>query len=245
MPILISPCSTTFVPSTEAFTSGKRAQGLGAGAHEEGHEGEFGLVALLEFAFGRRAQLRDVRHVGFVDRVDVRRDALREHHVLGDALAHHAHRLHLVTAEVDALARHRGLEDRVRHRGGAGCVRLPARARAAGGDRRQNIALADAPAGSGAAHRGQIDVVLPRQPPHQGRAANRLAVSALCRRGGWRRAGAPRGSSLDAFFGRAILRPRGRLFLHGCRRGRRRSRARRIDHRDDGFDRAPFAPRQS
>src|ERR1700677_1035700 len=40
----------------------------------------------------------------------MRRNVLRRDHVLGDALTHDGHRLHFVIAEVDALARHGGLE---------------------------------------------------------------------------------------------------------------------------------------
>ena len=49
MPMLISLCRTTLVPSSEAFTVGIRAQAFDRGAHEKRHVGELGLVALLEF----------------------------------------------------------------------------------------------------------------------------------------------------------------------------------------------------
>ena len=70
----------------------------------------------------------------------MRRDPLRQHHVLGDALAHHAHRLHLVTAEIDALARHGRLEDGVRPGAARGRVRWTG-GRGAGRDGGQKILL--------------------------------------------------------------------------------------------------------
>ena len=49
--------------------------------------------------------------------------------MLGNALAHHAHRLHLVMAEIDSLARHGRFEERVLAAGASGGrVRLPQKA---------------------------------------------------------------------------------------------------------------------
>ena len=61
---------------------------------DERQEGQRIAVARLEFGLVALAHLGDLGHVGLVDRGDVRRNALAHHHVLGDALPHHAHRFH-------------------------------------------------------------------------------------------------------------------------------------------------------
>ena len=77
---------------------------------EKGHERQLGLVALFKFILRLSAQDGHLSHVDFVDRIDVRGNALRRHHVLGDSLPHGAHRLDFVIAEVNLFPRHRGFE---------------------------------------------------------------------------------------------------------------------------------------
>ncbi len=84
----------------------KGAQGLDSGADEERHEGELGAGLRLELVFHFGAQRGNAADVHFLDGIDVRRNALREHHVLGDALPHDGHGLHFVMAEIHPLARH-------------------------------------------------------------------------------------------------------------------------------------------
>ena len=84
---------------------GKGAQGFHGGAHEERHEGELGAAGFFELRFHFGAQGGDGGHVRFVHGIDVRGDVLREHHVLGDALAHDGHGLDFVMAEVHFFAR--------------------------------------------------------------------------------------------------------------------------------------------
>src|SRR4029077_1787732 len=65
---------------------GEGAQAGYGGFYEEGHEGQLGFVALLEFVLGLGAQRGHFGHVDFVDGVDVRGDVFGGDHVLGDAL---------------------------------------------------------------------------------------------------------------------------------------------------------------
>src|SRR3989442_274129 len=108
------------------------AQPLDAGAYEEGREGQLGIEALLELILGAVPQLNDAGHVHLIHGVHVGRDALGNHHVLGDALPHHGHGLHFVAPKVDALARHGILERHMHHCAG--------RARYSGGERRRRRA---------------------------------------------------------------------------------------------------------
>ena len=77
----------------------KRAQRAGDRLGDERQERQLRAVALVRRLL-LLAQLRDTREVHFEHRVDVRRGPPAEHHVLGDLLAHHAHR-----HDLDGLAR--------------------------------------------------------------------------------------------------------------------------------------------
>jgi hypothetical protein len=111
IPMLHSLCRTNVRAIHGRVHRGKGAQGLDGGAHEERHEGELGAAGLRTWPSSWRAGRRsgDVR---FVHGVNVRGDALREHHVLGDALPHDGHGLDFVMAEVHFFARHGIFEDR-------------------------------------------------------------------------------------------------------------------------------------
>ena len=137
--------------------------------------------------------------------------------MLGDALAHHAHRLGFVVAEINPLARDgifqrrmrdgasrpaaARLEQPERQRGsadGAAARRGRRGLRAARFDRGENIFLADAPARAAALHRGEIHVVFFGKLPDQRGTANFLAVAALRRGGAGAAAGRWSGSGVGA-----------------------------------------------
>ncbi len=182
------------------------AQRLHAGADKEGHVSELGAVFGFERGLGAFADFGDARHVRFVDGVDVRRNVLGGHHVLGNALAHHAHGLRLILAEIDPLARHGVLQHGMRQRAASSRRRGRSRCWRRGewrrrGKRRcwsggfcaacrqsvQNIFLADAPARAASFHGRQIHVVFLRELADQRRAANFLAVATCLLRGCRRR----------------------------------------------------------
>ena len=104
------------------------------------------------------------REVDLEHRVDVRRRPPARHHVLGDAPAHHAHRLDPPAW----IGRHRRLrrDRQVDARPAATC------------HKRQHIGLRDTAGVTGAHERGQVDPVLGGESPHDRR------WSARCRRGG-------------------------------------------------------------
>src|SRR5712664_73435 len=243
-----------------------RAQPGDRGLHEEGHERQLGLVALFEFVLGLRAQGSHLGHVDFIDRVHVRGNALRRHHVLGDALPHGAHRLHFVIAEVHLFARHCRFEryvhlsagyprrggrwwwrgPRRRRRSGSGVSRRGGSRRGSSGDHRFDILFADSPTRAGTLHRGEVYAVFFGHTPHQRRTVNPLARgtrgnrTSRNRRGGRSRGRGPRHCRCWRRSDRRFCRSR-RSRLHGrwCRgRG-----ARRINNADNRLNRhgLPFA----
>ena len=105
------------------------------------------------------AQRAHPPEVHFVDRIHVRRRARAEHHVLGDLLAHHAHR-----DDRHLLAR---LERGAGDRGGGGGTRASARGAAgaaarAGLDVAEDVLLGHPPAEAGAVDLRDVDVVVAR-----------------------------------------------------------------------------------
>src|SRR6266851_8653539 len=244
----------------------KRAQPRDRGLHEEGHERQLGLVALFEFVLGLRAQGSHLGHVDFVDRVHVRGNTLRRHHVLGDALPHGAHRLHFVIAEVHLFARHCRFEryvhlsagyprrggrwwwrgPRRRRRSGSGVSRRGGSRRGSSGDHRFDILFADSPARAGTLHSGKVDAMLLGHAPYQRRTVNPLARGTRgsgCsrnRRGGRNRSPGPWWCLGWSSGGRSLYGS-GRSCL--CRRWRRGCGARRINNADNRLNRhgLPFA----
>ena len=103
----------------------KCAQGFHRSAHEKRHERQLCSAGLFELILHLRAQCGDARDVYFVHGIHMRRNALREHHVFGDALPHHGHRLDFIVPEVHFFARHGILKHR--GRGGAAARRRRSR----------------------------------------------------------------------------------------------------------------------
>src|SRR5271166_6269858 len=70
---------------------GELANAVYHGAREERREGELVAGGLLELRFHPFAQLYDARDIHLKDTVHVGAGALRQHHVLGNLLAHYRH----------------------------------------------------------------------------------------------------------------------------------------------------------
>ena len=116
------------------------AQAIDRGLGDERREGELGAGALV-LVLLRLADLVDAAVVHLEHRVDVRRGVLAEHHVLGDLLAHHRHRLDAIRRPCASPAA--GVGRRRARRGGGHRSRGTG---AAGLDERQDVALGDAAA---------------------------------------------------------------------------------------------------
>ena len=219
----------------------KRAQSGYRGFHEERHKGQLGFVALLKFLFRLGTQHRDFGHVHFIDRIHVRGNALRGHHVLGDSLPHGAHRLDFVIAEVNLLPRHRGFKRHVRLCAGSTRCGRGSRGRHQNGpcrgnrnDRRSSrgsprghddcfdVLLADAPACARPLYRCEVNAVLLGHAADQRRAVDALA--GRTRRGNGRSRCHSHGSrGRRPWHWRGRFRRGGRLGFRGsC--GRRRGR---------------------
>ena len=134
MPMLHSLCSTTFVPSTDEFTVGNARSASTAARMKNGMNVSLVPDCPLEFFLGFARSAAIGGNIHFVHRIHVRRNALRQHHVLRDPLPHHGHRLHFVIAEVHFLARYSRLQHAAGERrlplagGGGGAVRAGAAA---------------------------------------------------------------------------------------------------------------------
>ena len=200
----------------------------------------------------------------------MRGDALGRNHVLGDALPHRAHGLHLVVPEIDLLARHRGFQGDVRQPSGhSGCgarwrrrCRRPGRRGWSGvrrrsrgrhtscGDHRLDVLFADAPACARAPHGSEIDSMFLGHPAHERRAVNAAPVlrrgcgrsgrNRRCRSGGSR--SRRRGRCRSSSSGSFRSRS-GSFRLCRSRRRRCSRRACRVNHAHNRLNRhgLPFA----
>ena len=186
----------------------KRFQRRGRGLQEERHESQLGAVLLQELVLRRASQLGDPGAVHGMDGRHMRRDALRPHHVLGDALPHGTQRLRLEFPETGFRSRREG-------RGRDGRRSRALLAFQVGED----VFLGDPAAGTGArADQRQIDPLLMGYATHERGAANALAGLGLDRRRG-RRLG--RGGNRGRWHGhwRRCRRRRGRRGGGGSGRG--------------------------
>ncbi len=215
-------------PSISALTAGHLAQRLDAGLHEEAHEAELHVVALLEQLLVLVAQLHDGAHVHVVERGEHGGGVLRVLEAPGDGLAQarHAH----------ALLARRVVGDRRRR---ASASRAPARWPSASGRRlRARLCAAD---GLAAAAATSSLRTWPRRPEpctsaggkplllhHLARSRCRRHAAVACRRG----AGAPAagagcggrrlrwlGLRGGACAGQQVAPLRPRTFLDGAQHG--------------------------
>ena len=191
-----------------------------------GDEARVGELRARRFVvrFALLAKCRDPPEVDLVDGIHVRGGLRAQHHVLGDLLAHDAHR-----HDRDVLA---GTIRRpwlgmswpagARRRGSRGCARL---------DEPEDVLLRHAPADASALDQLDIDVVLLRDAPDQGRGT--LTPQRILRF----RLGVVRGIRVVVIgFVATRLGACGRGVVAGSRRGRRSGRrpspaGRRPSHR--------------
>ncbi len=176
------------------------AQAVDRRLGDERREGELRALALVVVLLGL-ADLVDAAVVDLEHRVDVRRGVLAEHHVLGDLLAHHRHRLDAVAGQPHRCRRGRG-------RPGSGGRRGRGhRRRGSGGallDELEDVVLGHAAAGARAADVADVHAVFLGDAAHERRGPLSAAV-AVAGSGGRR--------------GRGGGRCRGR-WRHGLRRFR-------------------------
>ena len=134
---------------------GKRPERADDRLGDEREERQLGAVALV-LGLLLLAQLRHAREVHLEHRVHVSRRPPAEHHVLGDLLAHHAHR-----HDLDRLARpERRHVLRRRLDGRRGGLML---------DEAEDVLLGHPAADAGPGNRRDVDVVLPGDAAHQRR----------------------------------------------------------------------------